>query len=84
MFHSTCQASQRYIQLFNIVIEYRVSVKVFPKFLWGYFRLRLASVLVIITVCDRVRESCSVFPGDPKHIHPNLPIAPVAASTSTG
>ena len=23
----------------------------------------------IITVCDRVRESCPVFPGDPEHIH---------------
>jgi protein-tyrosine-phosphatase len=27
----------------------------------------------VITVCDRVRESCPTFPGDPEHIHWSFP-----------
>lgn len=27
----------------------------------------------IVTVCDRVREVCPVFPGDPEHIHWSIP-----------
>ncbi|MGI8586324.1 MAG: metalloregulator ArsR/SmtB family transcription factor [Chloroflexia bacterium] len=35
----------------------------------------------IITVCDRVRDQCPVFPDDPLHIHWSIP-DPVAESTA--